>query len=577
MKKPPITNCHTHIFTGYHVPPYLAKSFLPNPLYYILNLNRLVILFRYIQRKIKKLKYSSQYKRWQGFRSAIRLYSKYYNPVFMILGILVVLQFLFILFRFFTWLNGESGSKIYVFFNNIEKWLLSYSLLIPEYTGKWQIIAVILMMLLLPSTRNLLKFLFSLILKIPKLFLGPLSAKMLLRYWNIVRFANYEDQYNVFKVLSGQYPQDARFVILPMDMAYMGAGKPPHDLYKQLDELSKIKIRRKEKFFPFIFADPRRIREDKMFFSYTHENGNVILNDCHIKTYLEQKDFAGIKIYPPLGYYPFDEELLPLWKYAADRKIPITAHSSKGPIHYRGPKKKEWDRHPVFSQTLGNGKTEPLLLPEVSNMEFTANFTHPLNYLCLLDEELLRKVAGNSRNDIKELFGYTNETTKLKYDLSHLKICFAHFAGEEHWIKFLEHDRDNYSHQIYTDKGIDFLHDKNGKFSEGKTEQIWKYADWFSIIASLMLQYPNVYADISYIVVNPNILSLLKYLLSHPVFSKRILFGSDFYVVRNHKSDRQILTDMQAELTETEFDIIARYNPLMFLNILSKPGISETH
>ena len=573
MQKPPITNCHTHIFTGYHVPPYLAKTFVPAPVYFLLNLNVLVKLFRSIGRKINKIKYSSELKKWQGIRSEIRLYSKLYNPVLLILGIFVFMQFVFILFRFFTWLSGSSGSKISVFFNNIEKWLSSYSLLIPEYTGKWQILAVLLMMLLLPSTRNLLKFIFSLILKIPKIFLGPLSTKMLFRYWNIVKFANYQEQSKVFSKLASQYPYETRFVILPMDMAYMEAGKPPYDLYKQLNELANLRSRRKDNFFPFIFADPRRIKEDKEFFSFTHENGNVILNECRVKTYLEKQGFAGIKIYPPLGYYPFDEELLPLWKYAADRKIPITAHSSQGPIHYRGSKKKEWNRHPVFLQTIGKAKTEALLLPEVSNTDFTGNFTHPLNYLCLLNELLLRKVVGKCREEIRELFGYIDEKTPMKYNLSHLKICFAHFAGEEHWIKFLEHDRDNYSHQINTEKGIDFLHDKNGKPSDGKTEEIWKNADWFSIIVSLMLQHPNVYADISYIAANSNILSLLKSMLAHPVLSKRILFGSDFYVVRNHKSDRQILAEMQAGLSENEFDTIARYNPLVFLNNLTKPDI----
>ena len=34
----PIINCHTHIFTGDHVPPHLARTFVWWPFYYVLSL-----------------------------------------------------------------------------------------------------------------------------------------------------------------------------------------------------------------------------------------------------------------------------------------------------------------------------------------------------------------------------------------------------------------------------------------------------------------------------------------------------------------------------------------------------------
>ncbi|HRG93896.1 MAG TPA: hypothetical protein PLZ10_13160, partial [Chitinophagaceae bacterium] len=45
--KAPIINCHTHIFTGDHVPPWLAKTFLPWPIYFLLPLSGIVRLFRW--------------------------------------------------------------------------------------------------------------------------------------------------------------------------------------------------------------------------------------------------------------------------------------------------------------------------------------------------------------------------------------------------------------------------------------------------------------------------------------------------------------------------------------------------
>jgi len=62
-------------------------------------------------------------------------------------------------------------------------------------------------------------------------------------------------------------------------------------------------------------------------------------------------------------------------------------------------------------------------------------------------------------------------------------------------------------------------------------------------------------------------LPLLKKTLQHPELSKKVLYGTGFYVVRNHKSEKEMLADLQAGLSEAEFDQIARENPVQFLNI----------
>jgi predicted TIM-barrel fold metal-dependent hydrolase len=90
--------------------------------------------------------------------------------------------------------------------------------------------------------------------------------------------------------------------------------------------------------------------------------------------------------------------------------------------------------------------------------------------------------------------------------------------------------------------------------------------DWFSIITNLIYHYPNVYADISYIVYQPAIYPLLKQVLTKEKHKKRVLYGTDFFVVRNHKSEKQLLAEAMANLTEVEFDQIARENPREFIN-----------
>ncbi|MDH5599024.1 MAG: hypothetical protein OEY34_07865, partial [Cyclobacteriaceae bacterium] len=59
---------------------------------------------------------------------------------------------------------------------------------------------------------------------------------------------------------------------------------------------------------------------------------------------------------------------------------------------------------------------------------------------------------------------------------------------------------------------------------------------------------------------------LLKKTLSNEMLLKKVLFGTDFYVVRNHKSEKNILADMQFWLNEGEYNQIARVNPRTFLN-----------
>jgi len=112
--------------------------------------------------------------------------------------------------------------------------------------------------------------------------------------------------------------------------------------------------------------------------------------------------------------------------------------------------------------------------------------------------------------------------------------------------------------------GIDFL-TNTITGNPGNMTFIWKHVDWYTIICSLMLQYENVYADLSYIIHNSEIQPLLKVTLQNEELKGKVLFGSDFYVVRNHKSEKSIYAQSIDNLTEDEFDQIARINPRVFL------------
>ena len=568
IEKQPIINCHTHIFTGDHVPPYLAKTVVPAPFYFLINLSWVVGFFRFYHKVAARISYSPQMKRFELLKNKARIWINKLGFLKSIFTTLLTIQVLLILYRKISTFKPAEEGFILTILSKAFNWMNEYHLVLPAGQPGLELFLTVFLILFIPSGRNFILMVFKKLWS----FLGVFSSKhtkdLAKRYLNIGRYAFHQKQKTIFTKLKDQYPEGTGFIVLPMDMEYMKAGKVKKTYHEQMKELVELKKSKPNTIFPFVFADPRRMNEDETQFKFTFKDGTITLADCFFKEYLETYQFNGIKIYPALGYYVFDETLLPLWKYAADHQIPITTHCIRGTIYYRGSKKDEWNRHAVIEQANGGGEYVPLLLPQMGALENSYNFTHPLNYLCLLNETLLRKIVSKSSVTIQSLFGYTDLQTPLRYDLSHLKICFAHFGGDDEWLRFFERDRDNYSSQLVKNpaKGIDFLLDVKGQASPGKLEIIWKSVDWYTIITSLMLQYKNVYADISYILHNEtSLLPLLKQTLLNDGLKKRVLFGTDFFVVRNHKSDKQMLADMMCGLSEEEFDWIARNNPKEFL------------
>ena len=210
------------------------------------------------------------------------------------------------------------------------------------------------------------------------------------RYMLMGRFALYGSQQRVAERALNQLPPNSQIVILPMDMEYMGAGKSKltremygkkqenikagwsnldfKDTFKyQMRELwdfvaSKRRSNTPNAYHPFLFLDPRRIKEEgAKFFDFTIVNDRMQLKDCFVKTYMEERKFSGFKIYPALGYYPFDEYLLPIWRYASENNIPIMTHCVVGVIYYRGKK----ERSGIF--ILFSNNTTMTIAPMILN------------------------------------------------------------------------------------------------------------------------------------------------------------------------------------------------------------------
>jgi predicted TIM-barrel fold metal-dependent hydrolase len=569
----PIINCHTHIFTADHVPPWLGKSFLPFIFPYLASVPLVVVPARwwyrygppqwkhnYTYRILRQIYYKIQITIKRTFLLSIISFAA---------GTLLTIHVFFLLYDVLVRIAPATNTETIADFR---AWLIKIRLLFPSDNGWLNAALILALLLFFPAGRNLIFFVFKQIFRFLSVLPGKETRAYLARYWNIGRFAFYKYQRDIFERLYDQYPPGTQFIILPMDMEYMAAGKPSKPYRVQMDEIVKIKLAKPEIAHPFVFVDPRRISDPdhKDFFDYeVNDEGYVELKPCLIKTYIEEHGFSGFKIYPAIGYYPFDERLLPLWKYAVQNSLPILTHCIRGTIFYRGRKNSAWDFHPVFEQVMDTNKYGPLLLPEIKNQEFINNFTHPLNYLCLLDDDLLAKLVSKAIDPrVKKIFGYDNKTETIVRGLSDLKICMGHFGGEDEWKKFFELDRQGHAAQLvkHPSWGIKFFELANSnEESRGKIEQLWKYTDWYSIICSMMLQYKNIYSDISYIIHDEDIVPLLRQTLNNPKLKSKVLFGTDFYVVRNHKSEKKMLAEIMNSLSQEDFDQIARANSATYL------------
>nr|WP_299174662.1 amidohydrolase family protein [uncultured Allomuricauda sp.] len=575
--KLPLINVHTHIFTEKNIPPLIAKTFIPWPFYYFLHIGfvfRLFKFYKWIKDKLKPL--------W-SFQTAVIAFIKtrwLTRHLGKLISLFLTLNALVILINWSDFSESWTWYQNMLNFleNSVFRYILAYN--IPTV---FQVLLLVVLFFLYPKVASLLFSLARKLFSQLKYLPTEETLKFIQRYITIAEFAKYKSQKGIFDRLIKMYDPGSKVVVLPMDMEYMEAGRPKQSYREQIQEIFKIKDEKQtnsEHLIPFVFVDPRRIKDEgKSFFNWelekVEQGFQVRLLDCFLKDCLEGKNgksayFKGIKLYPALGYYPFDEALLPLWAYCVQRNLPITTHCIEGTIFYRGDMKKEWMHHPVFTDNEG----KPLQTKVQSNYELQLNFTHPLNYLVLLEDHYLAKVVGSAGESVKQLFRYDAQNKSVGLSLNRLKINLAHYGGRKEWKRYIEADRKDLSSELMENpyRGIELFSKQNPstgtkEFIYSKPAWIWNNDyEWFSIISSLMLQYPNVYADISYVLHNEDVRPLLYQVLhGNEKLAKKILFGTDFFVVRNHKSEKELYAELLESLGEDKMGQISKKNPKEFL------------
>lgn len=141
------------------------------------------------------------------------------------------------------------------------------------------------------------------------------------RYSAFLKATYRTSQEKNLECLTGYYPPGTRFVILPMDMELMGAGKVREGIDQQHAQLAELSRNPKYKdvVIPFAHIDPRR--DDSL---------------SRLKRLVESDGFRGVKIYPTLGYAPSHPRLMAeIYPYMVERNIPLLAHCSPGVVNSR--------------------------------------------------------------------------------------------------------------------------------------------------------------------------------------------------------------------------------------------------
>lgn len=371
--------------------------------------------------------------------------------------------------------------------------------------------------------RNLVRLIASAPVRVLVGIFSQDAKKQLKRLHGLIKYGLKESQFQIFDTMRTFYPEDFRLVMLSMDMEYMMTGlsekgDPQKDFLTQVTELKHYKQlpEYKDKIFPFIFADPRR------------DNITGL-----VKEYLMDTDapFQGIKLYPALGYYPFDYKLKEIYEFALLHNVPIITHCIQGDVYCR--------KIDGFSDThpIAGYPTRPTsAYKKPSN--FQMNFTHPLNYECLLNPEHASKIFGEG------------------IDFRKLKICLAHAGGGEEWGL----------HRKQVKSGKEKVASDTLSLGQKWLGNTDERNNWLEIIKALMDKYDNLYIDISFTLHSKDIYDTLKELLNHDRYQNRILFGTDYYVVATESEEPDLLKLLYRELDSAHLRKICYENPIRFLS-----------
>jgi uncharacterized protein len=201
------------------------------------------------------------------------------------------------------------------------------------------------------------------------------------RYARILQTSYKRSQEEIFRLVRELYPAGTRFVVLPMDLTYIGAGRPDKSIDEQHRELAReVRDVYPDLVIPFAAVDPR--------------HSDIVERTIHL---LQREGFRGMKLYPPNGYHPNDPVLRQLYEFAEQHGVPVLSHCSRRGSQYQGEPTDQMRRDPVTGKRL-----------DLDLKELIERFTEPDAYVPILDAH------------------------------PNLRLCLAHFGGDEEWVRYLK-------------------------------------------------------------------------------------------------------------------------------------------
>jgi predicted TIM-barrel fold metal-dependent hydrolase len=327
-----------------------------------------------------------------------------------------------------------------------------------------------------------------------------------------------------------KFDPEASTVILTMNMDYMDEELPPSPFLSQIEDIIRIKRHRPSEIFPFLGIDPR--------------DPNIYSGDTWVRNTMQKgiasngiiyPHFAGLKLYPALGFFPFDKRLEPIYRYAEEFEIPLITHCTRVGSIYIGTRITELIPRKInglLSPTLPDNPPGNLALSEIQNR---IEKYYSESYIAQ---------AKNGANDVAcDLFSHPQNYIPLLEQFPKLKLCIAHMGGDTEIVNMDQEDIDKEIHNI--DKPF-----------------------WFDRIKSMMVRYPSLHTDISYTLsalkndaVLQRILELMetKDNQGEPL-SKRVLFGTDFFMTEFENSEEHLFALAKDKLSKYWTDITVTNN-----------------
>lgn len=309
---------------------------------------------------------------------------------------------------------------------------------------------------------------------------------------DFISFAQPETMTLVAQKFFDLFPQQA-IIYCPLMMDLKTGYRYPryqNDFNEQLDEMKTVHDTFPARILPFVALDPN----------------NPDMPSNFKKAFSKDYNFAGVKIYPALGYLPNHPQLMEVFGICEQLQIPVTTHCGGDSVKTPADVFNLPCRNYAPDHTYTDTTVHKEFLLGIEKTEF---FNNPLNW-----EPVLSRFPN-------------------------LRLNLAHFGGDGEWKKYAEGKDTSWVHDII------YL--------------IQKYDHVYTDISYLLNQAGKE---------NSNFLTAFVELFSsNTKVREHILFGTDYYMVAIENNLISIRTDFENKVSNELMDQLSRKNPMRFLGI----------